>query len=541
MKIVLIQCPVWGTYDPPIGLAQLAGCLKEAQQDVFVFDLNIKLYRSRTANFKDMWAWEQSAFWYNQENVDSFFLANKSIIDEYAFKALETDSQIFGFSVNAASRLASQKVAKVIKGIKKDAVIIFGGPLFFEEKFIAPILNEGIVDYVIAREAEIVLVNLLQALETGKDVISCKGIHLKHEGKIINTGSVPVVNLDSLPFLDFSQLPLSDYDDCRHIAFPASRGCIQRCAFCSSRAFWPSYRAMSGKRIFKEVEFHYNQLQQNNPDFSHVDFLDLMFNGNMKYLTEFCELVIKSRLNIFWTANMIIRHEMNASVVNKMRKSGCEHIIFGIESGSQRVLDLMKKNYRIKDADRIVKCMHNAGIKVTANFMFGFPGETEGDFQLTLSFLERNARYLDRVYPSRTFFAIEEFSYLSAHIEEFNIQKDIPNHLYWESIDGSNTYPERLRRCEEFCDLASSLGIQVGSGVQTSVELDRWFNLGYYYEHKKDFSEAVRCFVRYYKLNPDNEVISNKIKYYSKQMRLGSDDMHIANVLKEELCSLSGA
>lgn len=513
MKVTLIQCPVWGTYDPPVGLAQLAGCLRNSGHSVCVFDLNIKLYRSRLSNYGNIWAWEQSSFWYNQENVDNFFENNNALIDKYLRQIAGTDAKIVGFSVSAASKLAALKIARVLKHLDKDIVVVFGGPLFFEERFVKAILKEDAVDIVIRGEGEFVFLDLVKVIEAGKDIAACKGLYFREDSQMTYTGDYgPIADLDLLPFMDFSDLSLSDYDDTRHFAFMASRGCIQKCAFCSSRAFWPGYRAMSGERIFKEVEFQKKRLARVNPELAHIDFLDLLFNGNMRSLVTFCELVIRSGLKIFWTANMIIRPEMDSRVIRKMADSGCEHIIFGIESGSQRVLDSMKKHYRIEDADRIIKAMHETGIMVTANFMFGFPGETEEDFQETLDFIKRNAPYLKRVYPSRTYCAIEEFSYLASHLEEFNIKKDPPNHLYWETVDGKNTYPERLKRCEEFCSFASSLEIEVGSGVQTSVELDRWFNLGSYYECKGELEKAADSFLKYCQLDSKNEVVLDKIR-----------------------------
>lgn len=517
MRIALVQTPVWGTYDPPIGLAQLSGCLKEAGHSVFVFDLNIRLYRGRCENYRNMWAWEQSSFWYSRENVDNFFVQNKPSIDEYVNEIADAGVRIVGFSVNAASQMASLKIAQMLKKADSRITVVFGGPLFFEERFVNCVLREDSVDIVIRGEGESVFLDLAHCIEAGESLSGCLGIYFKDNGKITHTGIPETLSsLDALPFMDFSGLKLTDYDDNRHIVFMASRGCVQKCAFCSSRAFWPGYRFMSGERIFREIEFQINGLRESNQDLYHIDFLDLMFNGSIKALNDFCDLVMKSKLRIFWTANMIIRKEMDAKVIRKMYACGCEHIIFGIESGSQRVLDLMRKHYRIEDADRIIKTMHDAGIKVTANFMFGFPGETEDDFRKTLDFVKRNSGYLSRVYPSRTFFAIEEFSYLSAHTQEFGIKENMPNHLYWETIDGSNTYPERLRRCEEFCNMASSLGIEVGCGVQTSVELDRWFNLGHYYEYKEEFEKARNCFLEYYKLDGKNELILNKIRQYSK-------------------------
>jgi len=515
MKLALVQCPVWGTYDPPLALAQLSGCLKKAGHEVSCFDLNIRLYLNRTSYYKDSWAWEQSLSWYSEESVDKFFKDNEDLIEKCVNELIATESKIAGFSVSAASRLSSLKVAKMIKDIDKDIIIVFGGPAFFEKKFIEEILKNDCVDVVIPGEGEVAFVELADLIGSRKNISVCAGISYKKDGKIIETQSRGLIDdLDTLPFMDFTDLPLSRYDDSRHIVFMASRGCVQRCVFCSSRVFWPKYRAMSGKRIFKEIKYHKIREGRVNPHLGHVDFIDLMFNGNMKYLVELCDLMIKERMDIKWSANMIIRPEMTREVIEKMKDSGCEHIIFGIESGSQRVLDLMKKHYRIEDADRIIRDMHKVGICVTGNFMFGFPGETEEDFKETLAFIKRNSGVLDRAYPSRTYCAIEEFSYLAGHLEEFGIKPNPPNHLFWENVDGTNTYPERLRRCREFSQLASLLNIDVGCGVQTSVDLDEYFNLYLYYEQKKDIKNALEYLLKYFELNRLNGHVKDRLQFY---------------------------
>lgn len=514
MKITLIQCPAWGTYEPPMSIAQLSACLKKDGHTVFVFDLNIQLYLKRSANYQNMWAWEQCDFWHNPNHVERFFSDNQGIIDRYAMEILKSDPGLVCFSVSSSSRFSSLILAKKLKERHPDLLVLFGGTLFFDKKYIELTLREGCVDIVIPGEGENTLCELADFLDSGKDLNYCKGLVYKKDGCLVDTGERPLMNnLDILPFLDFESLPLKNYDDSQHIALMASRGCILRCVFCSSREFWPGYRVMSAERIFEEVKFH----RARNDYLGHVNFLDLVFNGNMRTLNTFCELMIKADFSypVYWTANVIIRPEMTADVLNKMSQAGCEHLIYGIESGSQRVLDLMRKKYRISDADNVIRATHEAGIRVTGNFMFGFPGETEEDFQMTLDFIKINAKYLDRVYPSRTYCAIEEPSYLASHLLKFNIKLKPPNHLYWESIDGKNTYPVRLERCEEFSSLAKSLGIEVGCGVQTSVELDRWFNLGHYYENKGDSEKARECFLKYYDLDAKNEVVLNKIKCYT--------------------------
>jgi radical SAM superfamily enzyme YgiQ (UPF0313 family)/MoaA/NifB/PqqE/SkfB family radical SAM enzyme len=519
-----------------MALAQLSGCLKKAGYAVSCFDLNIRLYLGRTSDYRDSWAWEQCFMWYKEEAVDRILKDNNDIIRKCVDEIISGRPSIVGFSVSAASRIASLKIAGMIKNIKKDIFIVFGGPLFFEKKFVEEILRSDDVDIVIQGEGEAAFTELAGFIKKGQDLSGCAGIAYKTKAGIARTGAREYIkDLDSLPFMDFTDLPLSRYDDSRHIVFMASRGCVQKCAFCSSRAFWPKYRAMSGKRIFDEIKYHKKREGRTNPRLGHVDFIDLMLNGNMKYLVEFCDLMIKDPLDIKWSANMIIRPEMTKEVIDKMKASGCEHIIFGIESGSQKVLDLMTKHYRVQDADRVIKDMHNAGIRVTANFMFGFPGETEGDFRETLDFIRRNYGFLDRAYPSRTYCAIEEFSYLADHQEEFGIKPNPPNHLFWESADGKNTYPERMRRCREFSQLASSLKIDVGCGVQTSVDMDEYFNLYLYYEHKKDMRSSLGCLLKYFELNSLNGHVRDRLEFYLTKSKEGDPLFCFDDGLSEEL------
>jgi radical SAM superfamily enzyme YgiQ (UPF0313 family)/wyosine [tRNA(Phe)-imidazoG37] synthetase (radical SAM superfamily) len=506
MKVALIQCPLWGTYEPPIALAQLSSCLKKEGHSVTALDLNIKLYLNRKKEYKNVWAWEQGDVWYKPEFVSEYIAKNPEDINNYVELLLNKDIELAAFSVNTASLYMSYEFAKRLKAKNKGIKILFGGPLFLNKRYIEEVLNSGIVDIIIQGEGENSICKLASTLLKKHD-LSLYGIAFKNNGSITVTEPAPPVNLDSLPFLDSSDLPLTDYDDAQHISLMASRGCIRRCYFCSDAPCWPGYRTMGGERIFQEIAFHKNM----NRDIGHVRFLDLEFNGNMESLVKFCDLMKGRPLDVYWSANMIIRPEMTAKVIEKMARSGCEHIIFGIESGSERLLKRMNKSYKMKDADRIIKQMHKAGICVTTNFMFGFPGETEEDFAQTLNFLKRNASYVGRVYPSRTYFALEEFSYIYDHPDEFGIKPGASNHLFWESSDGMNTYPIRMDRCRRFCELALELGVEVGAGVQTSVLQDEWFNLAHYYEVKEDFFKVVENLLKYYEMDPDNEAVNNKI------------------------------
>jgi hypothetical protein len=235
--------------------------------------------------------------------------------------------------------------------------------------------------------------------------------------------------------------------------------------------------------MFEQIKYHQNNFKE-VVDFH---FYDPLINGNIKELQFFCEKIINAVRNndirpIRWRAEAIIRTEMTLGLLTKMKQAGCYQLAYGIESGSQNVLDSMRKRYRIQEAEEVIKNTHDAGIQVSANFMFGFPTETRQDFQATLNFLSRNRKYINEVYPSESFCSIDKESYLYSHAKEFNLPPD-PHVSFWETMDGSNTYLERMQRFEEFCELALSLNLDVGSGY-SKVKLNKEEDLKGYYMYK---------------------------------------------------------
>jgi len=514
-KITLVQPPAWGIFEPPVALAQLSSCLKNNGYDVSVLDLNIELYRKRREEYNTVWAIEQSSFWGSEEKVRNFFNDNRELIETYLDIITEKKPDLIGFSVNVCALHATLELSRRIKEKMPEVKIIIGGPIFFVPMDIASILKHDCIDIIVYGESEETLSELPMFLIENKELTYCKGIYFKKGGKIVKTEERPPIdNLDELPFLDLQSFPKDKYDPPghlgKHVSLMTSRGCILNCVYCGPRAYWRGFRSMSGKRIYDEIRYHIQQ----DPEIEHVEFLDLELNGNLRALEELCELMVlrPPKKGLKWHANIVIRPQMNRELFLKMKLAGCCHISIGIETGSQRVLDLMRKKYKVEDAEAALRYAYEAGIHVTTNFMFGFPGETRDDFTLTLDFLRRNYKFIGTVYPSRTFCTIEPFSYLAEHLSEFGVTIVPDNNLYWESSDGRNTYPERLNRCEEFSKLAAELRVSVGLGLQTSLELDRYYNLGYYYDCKGDSQEAIRYFSEYLKLDPKNNIINEKMR-----------------------------
>ena len=517
MKLALIQCPGWGRDCPPYSMALLAGILRNAGHQVFCFDLNISLYYSGPEGYRKFWDDKDLyTFWSSKDLIETFIQDNQKMIEFQVEQILNTDARVIGFTVHFSSLLVSLQLARRIKAKDKKRIIVFGGPDCCRQLKGLELIKEESVDIVNVGEGDLSILELVKQVENKGRVDFLKGSLIKENGDFIDCGDIDVVdNLDALPFPDYSDFTediLSGlYRQPERLEILDSRGCITRCHFCSEWQFWKRFRSMSGERMFAEVS---SQIRK-YPQVDYFYFIGSLLNGDIKALSDFCDLVIKNDLKIRWLGQPIIRKEMTKDFLQKMKKAGCQWFGYGVESGSQRIVDKMNKAFSLKLAEQVLKDTHAVGIQVQANFMFGIPTETEEDFKQTLNFLKRNRENIDSVLASQSFCVIDKGTYLYNHPEEFGIT-DREHHLYWEA-EGGNTYPERFRRYEEFCKLALSLGIPETSGV-LRVKPDKWRLLGDYHLYKKGYSQAIDCFQKALEIESQENSVLEKINQCQKEL-----------------------
>ncbi|MFH1202398.1 MAG: radical SAM protein [Candidatus Omnitrophota bacterium] len=518
MKVALIQAPGWGRDCPPYTLAILSAWLRRSEHKVFVFDLNNALYCSGPDKYKKMWDdKDQYSFWTNEYLVSEFLQHNDCMLDFQINKILDTGAKFIGFTVHFTSLLASLKIAEIIKKKANDRIIVFGGPDCCRELNGERLIKEEAVDIVVAGEGDRTLLELVGIIEKDGKVDFCQGTLLKKGGEVIDCGDRPVLkDLDLTPFPDYSDfrkdILLGHYRQPERLEILDSRGCMTCCYFCSEWQFWQKYRSMSGERIFEEVAYQIRKFTRVN----YFYFIGSLLNGDIEALSKFCDLVILNGLQIRWSGQAIIRPEMTRGLLEKMRKAGCEWLGYGIESGSQKVIDSMNKHFSIANAEEALRDTHQARISTQANFMFGIPTETERDFEETLEFLKRNRENIDSVLASQSFCVVDKGTYIYTHAQDFGI-KDADHHLYWET--NGNNYPERLRRYEEFCQLALSLGLPETSGV-LRVKPDKWLLLGDYYLFKKDYPLALECFKNSLQTESWNDSTLNKLELCQKELKI---------------------
>jgi radical SAM superfamily enzyme YgiQ (UPF0313 family) len=520
MKVALIQCPGWGRDCPPYSVALLSAALRRKGHQAFGFDLNNALYCSGPDKYKENWIdKDRYSFWNNAALISEFIRDNARMIDFQISKILDTQAKIIGFTVHFSSLLVSLEIARRIKKKDQDRIIVFGGPDCCRELRGGVLIQEDAVDIVVIGAGDESLPELAGIVEAKGRPEFFPGALLKKDGKIIDCGDRPAVeSLDLLPFPDYSDfrkdILLGHYRQPERLEILDSRGCIIRCHFCSEWQFWKTYRTMSGKRIFEEIAYQVKRF----PGVNYFYFIGSLLNGNPGELSRFCDLLIASGLAITWSGQAIIRPEMTKGLLEKMRKAGCEWLGYGVESGSQKVIDKMNKRFLIADAEEVLKATHQAGISTQANFMFGIPTETEDDFRQTLEFLKRNRENIDSVLASQSFCVIDKGTYLYTHAQDLGI-KNSDHHLYWEA--NGNNYAERFRRYEEFCRLALALGLPETSGV-LGVKPDKWMLLGDYYFFKKDYPKAIEYFKNSLQLESWNEVTLEKLEQCQKELKRGS-------------------
>ncbi|MBN2407702.1 MAG: B12-binding domain-containing radical SAM protein [Elusimicrobia bacterium] len=493
MKVSLVLCPFWNVTEPPLSMAILTSHLKGRGNTVYNFNLNLDLYRECRPEYKNAWTGTDVQFWFDESSLKEFIDRHKDAFDACVSKVIGTGSDLICFTVYGMTGPFSVLLSEQIKQRAPEKTVVFGGPECFDRTKALSLLKAGHADYVITGEGDIALPDLAALLESGEKPDSCPGLLFMRDGEPVYTGEPEAVSdLDSLPFPDYSGL-IASYDPDTSIPVQSSRGCTNRCVYCNETVLWPGYRYMSGERIFREIEHLHGRLLMNN-----FVFHDSLINADIRRLSEFCDHMldyisrgIRGRRPISWGGSAIIRPEFDLQFLKKMRSAGCSFLSYGIESGSQRIVNRMKKNFSIDAAHDVIRDTREAGIRTIANFMFGFPGETEDDFSETIKFLERNRGYLDAVAPMMTFCEVHADTYLGNNLREFDISGEDMHEVFWNTKTGDNDYIKRFDRFESFYNKAGSLGIKVIPDFAESFVSNRIFHMIRYYKHKKDYETAL--------------------------------------------------
>jgi radical SAM superfamily enzyme YgiQ (UPF0313 family)/molybdenum cofactor biosynthesis enzyme MoaA len=499
MKIALVQAPYGyrGREAPPFSVVCLAGYVRAHGHRPLSVDLNNGLYHAAPPELKKRWDADQYSFWENRDAVERLFKDAELTVDTQVRRILESGARLVGFATHTTSFLASLAMAERLKREDPSIQIVFGGYQAAREKCAFDFIKDPRVDGVAVGEGEATLVEALDALQRGESRLpAIPGLLVKDaKGKVVDSGDrEPIADFDAFPFPDYSdfknEIVAGLYSDPHRLDVLDGRSCVRRCAFCNEWQYWGKFRSRSGARILEEIR---HQLKA-HPTVDHFYFTGLLLNGNLRELSNFCDLALDSGLKFTWGGQAIVQPGMTKPMLDKMAAAGCRWLGYGVESGSEAVRFRINKKFSNENAYSTLKATKEAGIKAQINVMFGMPSETRDEHRETLAFLTRVRPYLDSVLASQSFAVIDKDTPLHREPEKWGVT-NADHHLFWESNGGENDYAERFRRYEEFCRLALYLGVQETSGV-LRVKPDKWSLLGQYYEYKKSWTKAVLCYRR---------------------------------------------
>jgi radical SAM superfamily enzyme YgiQ (UPF0313 family) len=490
-------------------LACLAAYVRDKGHQAACFDLDNDLYHASPASRK-MWDPDRYSFWEDQAEIDRLLAENAEVVDGWVRAILDTGAPVIGFATQTTSYLMSLALAERIKSEDPGRLVLFGGAQCSRERAAFAFAADPRVDAVVVGEGEATLVAVLSNLERAGRLEPVPGLIFRRDGAVVDGGDrAPIMDMESLPFPDYSDfrdgILAGRYEDKRRLDLCDSRGCVRRCAFCSDWQFWGKFRSKSGRRVLDEVR-HQMSLY---PGISHFYFDGLLLNGNLRELSRFCDLVLSEGVKFTWAGQAIVQPGMDGPMLKKMAAAGCVWLGYGIESGSEELRWRIAKKFTNENAFRTLRATHEAGIRSQINLMFGTPGESQEDFDATLSFLVRARPHIDSVLASQSFCTVEKNTLLYREADLRGIV-DREHHLFWESDCGANNYPERFRRYEEFCRLALFLKLPETSGV-LERKPDKWFLLGSYRRYKKEYVRAISCYRRSQRREATNPELRSRL------------------------------
>lgn len=376
-KLVLVLCPEWSPYMPPFSLARLSGVAKSSGYETDIMDLNVLAYKA----YRDDWApnkkipfrlWDPSASWHwlGETYLNDIHPVLEPLLSKAIDDIIAKKPTVVGFSVYYISEEPTKWMCQELKRRAPHIKIAVGGPNVHKSWFKV----EPYYDYVVIGEGEVNLLAMLDEIEEGTQV---------EYPRILSQPEDERVNINGLPMPDYESIDFSLYDLPNGVNTEISRGCTAKCTFCEETHFW-KYRQRQAVDLVTEIEWLYY-----NKGTDVIWFIDSLVNGNLKELRAFCKAVAAKDLKINWTGYARCDGRMDLEYFKDLKAGGCIMLNYGIESGSQKVLDDMAKGVTIKEMEDNFRDGTAVGIFAATNWIVGFPTEDLQDFSDSMALLWR--------------------------------------------------------------------------------------------------------------------------------------------------------
>lgn len=251
------------------------------------------------------------------------------------------------------------------------------------------------------------------------DLSSVKGVTYRDGDRIVDNGDGRLCDdLDAVPFPDRDTIPWSWYLEAWYSRRPfmnlmTSRGCPYHCAFC----LWP--QAMYGHRQrFRSLDNVMAEIRQLKVRYGvrELNIDDGTFTTRRERVMAFCRRLRAERLDLIWTCNGRVDN-LDDEMLGAMKRAGCKMIRLGVESGSQEVLDKIRKGLTLAQIEAGIKRVKKSGIQALGGFMFGFPYDTRESVEATLALAKK-------ISPDQVQFSIA-MCYPGTSLYDYAVENDL--------------------------------------------------------------------------------------------------------------------
>lgn len=457
-EILLVMPPPWGVDVPPLSIACLSSFLRSKGFLTEIFDLNIALYNSVPEEYQYLWSMQYGDWWHNQARYPVIRKKLDNYIEPLIEKILSFHQKIIGLSLPTnCPDLILEEIVRRIKEKDPGKIVILGGVSISIKEQRENLLRriEPFVDYCILREGEEALYELLKRIVKGRfsEIENLTSV-LTKEKFYINTQKAQVRDWNKLPFPTFEEFDLKKYTaQGGSLPIEFSRGCIGNCPFCDFKSISPNFKTKPVPQVFAQIKFYLEKYKIN-----HLTIVDPAVNSDIKNLEQICETLVNNNIRLRMSALAIPREGMDYALLCKMKKAGFYRLEYGVESGSNKILKLMRKIFTIEMAEKVIRDTYRAGIKTFLYLIVGYPQETEEDLNETKEFLKRNIPYITMIKSINPLY-IMAGSEIFYNPQKYNVILPPKNSDRGWYIGKENTYDIRKNRVFELKVSVKDMGI----------------------------------------------------------------------------------
>jgi anaerobic magnesium-protoporphyrin IX monomethyl ester cyclase len=303
---------------------------------------------------------------------------------EEKFRSLQSD--IVGVTAATLTYNPALEILRAAKTALPKAVTMIGGPhvtVMDKQTF----QESNNVDVVVRSEGEQTMLELAALISAGNrggfgDVL---GITYRQNGKVIQNGERPFMqNIDLLPHPAHKHFDIGKYRILNKTYLPiiTSRGCPFHCTFCAGyKMCGRGFRARSPTKVVDELEWLRDDLGGGA-----FAFYDDTFTFDVPRAVAICDEMRKRKFDLPWDCRTRV-DKVSPSLMAKLHSAGCELVHFGVESGSQQMLNLMRKGTTVEQNAQAIKWAKEAGVSVAISLVIGYPTETAEQLQQTIDFI----------------------------------------------------------------------------------------------------------------------------------------------------------